>query len=298
MKNFNNIWFFDIDDTLIDTASASQFASKGIKEVFKKRFNHSLAQKATCSFNQIFNLMLVGYRAKDNSDWKNLPRGKKAFKSLLHQVETYQVEVKKKYGAVKKWSREVFIKIAADENQITVSPELVQKAAVGYWQTLTQKTSVFPGAKQLFSYLKSKKAPIFLITSSDSRLKMKPSGQFIYDPKYSENLKKNRIELLKNKGIDYWGLSIGDPEDKPSIEFFQKGLKLAARTLGKEVNTQNCIMVGDSYGGDLKTPYKKLDFGAVVLFEKNGPKKLVKKSPRFFATGDLSQLINLEKLVE
>jgi FMN phosphatase YigB (HAD superfamily) len=112
---------------------------------------------------------------------------------------------------------------------------------------------------------------LFMVTSSDARLKMQPDGQFIYDPEFSEALKRKRIELLKGKGLKFDAISIGDPEDKPHPDFFNKALRVAEAEIGAPVDTRNAIMLGDSYGGDLQTPKEILGFGMVVLRENGKP---------------------------
>ncbi len=137
--------------------------------------------------------------------------------------------------------------------------------------------------------IKTHGRPIYLITSSDARLKMDEIGQFDYDPPYSENLKKQRIELLRKKGIPYNALSIGDPEDKPHLDFFEKGIKIAEQHLGANIDFGNAIMVGDSYAGDLQVPREKLGFGLTVLFNKSTSTTEINAS-RQISTGNLSKV--------
>lgn len=287
----NKVWFFDIDDTLVDTAGTSQVAAEGIGKVFKSNFDEDIARKVTRKFNELFNVMMLGYRVKNKEDWGKVPGGQEEFDQTLKQVESCQEEVIEKYGLFKKWSREIFIKIAADRLGVEVSPELIHEAADAYWMTLTEKTEVFPGAREFFEYLNKKEQPIFLVTSSDARLKMKSNGQFVYDPAYSETLKRERIELLRDKGFDFRLMSVGDPEDKPGIEFFQKSIDMAEDSLRRALDPKECVMVGDSYGGDLETPHTKMDFGLVILFVK-GQQSVKQEGERFISTGNLSDLID------
>ncbi len=66
--------------------------------------------------------MLAGHQA--SSDHKA-----EDYDNLVGRIESTQTRVKEKYGAVKKWSREVFIKIAADDAEIEETPEIVHQAA-------------------------------------------------------------------------------------------------------------------------------------------------------------------------
>lgn len=262
----DSAWFSDIDDTLIDTATTTPEASEGIRKVFEARFGLEKAKIIQNNFNEIFNLILAGLRNKTDDDWAKIEGGKKTFDNLWELVEGYQLEIKNKYGAVKKFSREVFIKIAADKANLEVSAELISEAADAYWVTLSEKTRVFPGVLNLIKEIKEHGRPLYLATSSDARLKLKPDGQFEYIPKESEDFKRERIQLLRNKGIDFNLVSIGDPEDKPHLDFFEKAIKIAETDLGHKIDLSNAIMMGDSFPADLQTPKEKLGFGLVVVF--------------------------------
>ncbi len=264
-----SIWFFDIDDTLIDTATNSITASEGIRKVFENNFDSEVAMNIKDQFNALYNLMYAGYKVKKDEDWLKVDGGKKAFENLNQKVASLQKEIILKWGTYKKWSREIFIKLAADSLKMKVSPELIHEAADAYWITLAKVSNPFPDAVNLMTQIKLHSRPIFLITSSDARLKMRVDGQFEYIPQYSEGLKRERIMMLLEKGIHFNGISIGDPEDKPNIDFFQKAIKLAEEDLGQIIDTSHAIMVGDSFGGDLQTPKEKMGFGLVVLFQKD-----------------------------
>lgn len=262
----NSIWFSDIDDTLIDTAKTTPEASEGVGKVFKARFGMEQAKVIQDNFNEIFNLMLAGLRIKTDEDWAKVEGGKEAFDKLWRQIENYQLEIKDKFGSVKKFSREVFIKIASDRVNLEVSAELISEAADAYWLALSEKTKVFPGVLELIGEIKRRERPLYLATSSDARLRLKFNGQFEYIPKESEDFKRDRIQLLRDKGIDFNLVSIGDPEDKPHLEFFQKAIKIAEADLGHSIDLSNAIMMGDSFPADLQTPKEQLGFGLVVFF--------------------------------
>lgn len=285
-----SIFFLDIDDTIIDTAGTSGAASDGIKKVLETHLTSGQASQIQTNFNQLFDLMLSGYRVKNEDDWQKISGGKPAFDNLVARVERSQQRVKEKYGSIKKWSREVFIKLAADQAGLKVTSELVHEAADAYWLTLTKQTTVFSQAINLIKVIKKHNRPIYLITSSDARLKMDDEGQFDYDPSYSETLKRKRIELLRDKGVDFNKVSIGDPEDKPHVDFFQKGVRKAEEDMGKPVDLSNSLMFGDSFAGDLQTPKEQMGFGLVILFEKGKETTKVVDS-RQINTGDVSQVL-------
>lgn len=264
-----SVWFFDIDDTIINTAGTSSIASNGIKKVFEAHSTSEIASQVQNNFNQLFELMLAGHRITTEEDWQKVPGGKSSFDNLAEEIEAAQKRVKAKYGSVKKWSREVFIKLAADKVGVRVTPEIIHEAADAYWLTLTEQTTVFPQVLDLLQEIKQHNRPVYLITSSDARLKMDEEGQFDYDPTYSESLKRERIELLRAKGVNFNVVSIGDPDDKPHRDFFDKGIRKAEEDLGKPLEPENSLMFGDSFSGDLQTPKEQMGFGLVVLFKKN-----------------------------
>ena len=259
----DSVWFSDVDDTLIDTANTSITASQGIRKVFEPVFGAEKAGEVQANFNNLFALMMAGYRVHRDEDWEKIEGGQKVFNELVEFFKSSQ-QVQAEYGHYKKWSREIFIKRAADIAGLKVTPELVHAAADAYWMDLAEQTEVFPDAIKLSDDIAGHGRPLYLVTSSDARLKMQPDGQFIYDPAYSESLKRERIEILKDKGLKFNAISIGDPEDKPHPDFFNKVLSIAESQLGP-IDRSKAIMLGDSFGGDLQTPKEALGFGLVVL---------------------------------
>lgn len=264
-----SVWFFDVDDTLVDTAKNSIIASEGVREVLKANFNPEVSENVQDKFNDMYNLLYQGYKVKKIKDWNKVPGGKKAYDELNARIADCQKDVVAKYGTYKKWSREIFLKLTADDLGIKISPELVHEAVDAYWMNLARFSEPFPGVLELVNIIKDHGRPIYLITSSDARLKMREDGQFEYIPEYSETLKRERVVILKDKGINFDGLSIGDPEDKPHLDFFEKGIKIAEENLGISIDLKYAIMIGDSFAGDLQTPKEKMDFGLVVLFQKD-----------------------------
>ncbi|MFA6533659.1 MAG: HAD family hydrolase [Patescibacteria group bacterium] len=261
-----SVWFFDIDDTLSDTSDVSAAATVGIERVVAKKFGDEIALVIRNQINNYYNLMLFAGRIKEDSDWDRIG-GKSEFENLYKSIQDCQQSVIEKFGAPKKWSREVLLKLAADKIGVKLDPEFIYEAVDAYWIELSKITSVFPDALELLNAIKEKKRPIYLLTSSDARLKMNPDGQFIYDPEYSEALKRERIELLRDKGVVFDSLIIGDPEDKPHKDFFEKGLARATADLGSKIDMEKVIIVGDQFANDLRTP-KEMNFGWVVLINR------------------------------
>lgn len=261
------IFFFDIDDTLIDTAGTTLLASGSIESELKNVFEEEKANQIKIRFLEIFDSLLAGYRVKNELDWENVKGGKSEFENLSNRIGKMQPRVIKNYGSMKKWSREIFIKLACDDVGVSITSQQIKRATDAYWNILSENSKIFEGVLSLFQTIKFHQRPIYFITSSDSRMTMADDGLFDYVPQVSEKFKRDRIEKLRKKGLDYAGLAIGDPEDKPSREFFEKGITLAKFDLGEYFKYENCLMFGDSFAGDLQTPKELLGFGLVVLFQ-------------------------------
>ncbi len=159
----NSIWFFDIDDTLSNTSDVSADATEGIRRVFKVKHGDNAAVAIKNQVNSYYDLMLSGYRVKSEEGWQKIEGGKDAFHNFLKAVENFQPSIIKEYGAMKKWSREIFVKMAADKLGIKVTSELVHEAVDAYWMELSKITSAFPDAVNLIKEIKTHNRPIYLL---------------------------------------------------------------------------------------------------------------------------------------
>jgi FMN phosphatase YigB (HAD superfamily) len=278
-----SVWFFDIDDTLVDTAGTTKAASEGIKRVFQERYDRATGEKVQSLFVDIFSTMMGGHTSGSGSN--------PFHDEILSVMEERQSGIKAKYGAIKQWSREFFVWFACQKLGISASREVIYEAADAYWMTLVEKTTVFAHVKDLFSEIQSHNRPIYFLTSSDGRLKIDENGMFVYDPAYSEGLKRERIELLREKGLFFRGVSIGDPEDKPHKDFFEKGIKMAEADLKQPIDLSQAIMLGDSYAADLEMPKTILRFGLVVQFVKGMGERVEVVDEHFIKTGSLLDTI-------
>ncbi|MFH0979840.1 MAG: HAD family hydrolase [Candidatus Roizmanbacteria bacterium] len=281
------IFFFDVDDTLVDTGSNSIIASEGIFNVLKQELGEDKSNKIKNRFNQIFQTLMQEHMTTGESN-------KKLHDSIMLRINQLQEPVIKQYGMIKKWSREVFLKMASEDCDIQLKPEIIYSAIDAYWNIISEKSDPMPGVLDLFQEIKAHSSPVYLITSSDARLKINNQGLFEYDSRYSEEFKKKRMETLKQKGLFFNKVSIGDPEDKPHLDFFEKGIRIAEKDLGYKINTKNIIMFGDSYAGDLQTPKEKLGFGLVVLFKKDQG-QTIEESERYISTGNISSVTDYLK---
>lgn len=279
-----SVWFFDVDDTLIDTAGMTIPAAEAVQEVFQNHVSVAQAEQLKNRFVEIFTILMKGHQGSLELQ--------KERDNLLARITKAQPTVLEKYGHIKIWSREIFIKHAAEDLRIAVTPELIHEAADAYWISLSKSIQVLSGVTDLLNQIKEHNRPLYLITSSDARLKMKDDGTFTYSPEYSEGSKRERIEILRGKGIFYNGLSIGDPEDKPHLDFFEKGIRIAEKDLGVKIDMNDAIMIGDSYSGDLETPKEKMGFGLVILIDQK-TKEAVWLDERQVVTPNLKEVAKL-----
>lgn len=295
----NNIWFFDLDDTLVSTTDVHKKACSGVSEALSKYLDSEVAKEVEDLFCHYFQLIFDAYHVRAEDGWKNLCGSKEEYEELLLRIEKAQKNVIREYGYIKRWSREVLIKLAMEvvfkKNDLSIdiikeNPNLIYEPAIAYWNITLEQMHVFDDAKTLLEEIHSRNEPIFITTSSDGRLLLDDDGEFYYDPFYSEKLKHERIEKMQDRGLLFNEIIIGDPEDKPSREYFQKALNIAESYVEHRINTQNCIMVGDSYEGDLKIPLKKLNFGLCVLINRENPNShFIEKN--YFECHDLREII-------
>jgi FMN phosphatase YigB (HAD superfamily) len=273
------VFFFDVDDTLIETAKNSIIASQGIFNTLKKELGKEKAKSVTERFRYIFNTLA-------NQHWANQDQDHSEYDSIIDEINKFQKPVVEKYGNIRKWSREVFLKIASDDLSIHLNPELIYESINNYWEMVSDNSTPIEGVLNLFKKIKSHNRPIYFVTGSDARLKMNSQELFDYDPKYSEQFKAKRINALKNKGLFFNALSIGDPEDKPHLDFFEKAVTIAEKDLGHKLDYKNSIMFGDSYVADLQIPREKMNFGLVVLFKK-GQEKPIEEAESYISLGNI-----------
>ncbi len=259
----HSVWFFDVDDTLITTDKTLEPASVHVKEVLQPIFG-DIAGEIQQRFSEYFNLLRKGYRAVTVDDWKRVPGRKVAFDILYSRIKSALSAVFKNCGFIKPWSREVLLFLAAQDMKVAINPSLLDAAVSAYWQGVSENIEIIPGALFLFQKLHSLNVPIFLLTSSDGRLQVSKKS-FSYNPDYSSNLKRKRLDILKQKGLSYAEAIIGDPDDKPEVKFFERAIRCVSSYLEKQTNPSAAVMVGDSYKLDIATPREILKFGLTVL---------------------------------
>lgn len=256
----NAIFIFDFDDTLSDTYTAHKAGIAGIA----RRMGTKFAKKV----DELFFILLKGFRVHKFDDWEKVAGGKGRYSEVFNKIFQYQAGIKKAWGAPRLWSKEALIKVAGDELWSSFSLGTACEIADLYWERRSQASTIFEHARECLGWLKDHGRPFYVLTDSDSRLRL-IDGEFTYEPAYSESFKRKRIELLRDDIFSPNSIIIGDPEAKPSRAIFEKALRFIERDIGKKPDPAQLAIVGDSYRGDIQTPIEKLGFGLGVLFQRN-----------------------------
>lgn len=293
MSKKDYIFLFDVNHTLINTASYHTLALPLIEEFLSKFIDKDAAVYITKRFNELFLLMVAGFLYSTKTEWGSVKGGKKSYQDLITLISKHQVMVQKEWGFIKKWSREVLLKIAADEIRVHLSTDLITNTATLYWDTITVLSKPFDDACDLFKFLHQKGYPIYLLTSSDGRLQIK-DGHFTYDASFSGNYKQTRIQTLNSKGLFSKGIIVGDPEDKPSLTFFRRAVKTIETDLAKEIQSDSLVIVGNSYADDLAIPITALHFGKAILI--NYAATEIAHDKNFYTINNLLQVKDLLNL--
>ncbi|MCL4353597.1 hypothetical protein M1615_04000 [Patescibacteria group bacterium] len=286
-KTKDKIFLFDVNHTLINTAAYHEKAVKAVKGNLKKHIDKEAAEYIAKRFDELFLLMVAGFLFRTDEEWKKIDGGRKSYENLLDLISKHQVKVKEEWGFIKKWSREVFLKIAADEINVHLLPDLIMRCATIYWDTITDLTEPFDEAKEIVNYIFDRGYPVYLLTSSDGRLQIK-NGYFRYDDKISGGYKKNRMETLRSKELKFRNIIVGDPEDKPLPEYYKRAVKFIEEDLGRKIDLSDLVMTGNSFEDDLETPML-LGFGTGFLF-KEGEKLKKENTRNVYKIGSLLQM--------
>lgn len=265
----NAVFFIDIDDTLIPTADTLHGAGiLAVGRVLGERLDDAnLGDNVAKRMDSYFQLMVKAYRVR-NDDWSLVSGGKAAFNALIARIEAEQQGVLEEWGSIRKWSREAFAKMACDDFNVDVTAELIEELGGAYWMAVTQNMKPYDHAKAFLDTLQTLDRPVFLATSSDGRLIYNEDrGTFVYDPVVSERLKHERMETLRTRhDLAFRLIVVGDPEEKPHDDFFQKAIDAAEEDLGDKIDRGLCVAVGDSFGGDVQVPLERFGFGLGVVF--------------------------------
>jgi FMN phosphatase YigB (HAD superfamily) len=226
----------DIDYTLVDFGKGHQAAIEALASLFGRHLADEVSR--------IFHLVLEGLRRAEDMDWEE----RRAFQDVIYQIKQIQAPLLAKYG-VKPWSREAWIIIAARHLQLLLTPRQVEEGRDAYWHALSDNVTLYDDIYEFLENIQEVGIPLVLMTSSDSICRVTEDHTVMYDPRYSEQYKRDRLKQLP---LRYQELVIGDPIDKPDPRFFDKVFQTVAKfgnfPMGK------ILVIGDSERSDLQEP--------------------------------------------
>ncbi len=172
------IFFFDVDDTLIDTYSNSLKASEAIFATFKNNLGEEKAFHIQKRFKEIFQIMAGGHWGGAGDVVEH--------DKIINRIKALQKPVIGEYGSIRKWSREVIVKIAGEDSGINLEKNLIYEAVDRYWTRISELSMPKAGVLELFQEIKKHDRPAYLVTGSDARLEENEQGLF---PTIRKNLR-------------------------------------------------------------------------------------------------------------
>ncbi|MET7320322.1 HAD family hydrolase [Streptomyces sp. NPDC005549] len=275
------MWLFDVDDTLTDTQSMHHRAAESLKSGLTAFMGPDRASSVSRRFRTVFDELLLLHQQRPVDDEKLRP-----LRELEERVREAQRDISEKWGTTRLFSREILLHIAAEDCGVPLGPERLRLAVDQYWDHMLKHPLVYPDAVRMLQKLENRRAPVYLMTSSDARYRPKAGGGFSYDPRASRHDKRRRMVNLKDHGIRYAKSFIGDPTDKPSEGFYD----LVFSGIAEDLNTPRgdffVVAVGDSYRSDIQTPLALVESAVGILCRRKQPAARV-ESDRALSVGDL-----------
>lgn len=285
------VWLIDVDDTITNTAAMHKRAAMSTADVVGLSVGSHQGKMVARRFDEVFQVMLASHQALPGSQQPtDEPYGTSSPGSLLRRIAACQQAILHDWGAIKKFSREVLLKLAAEDCDVDLSPEQILSATDHYWRQVDEHTVFIRDTLQLLRTLEGRNCPVYLMTGSDGRLIPRTDGQFTYDPQFSKSDKLGRMMGLRQKGVHFQDVFIGDPVDKPEPQFFKILIEGIQGDLGRRLRSADLVVLGDSYRSDLETPLAQglADVGVLYVQGQSAPRL---ESSRVISVGDLSSLI-------
>ncbi len=189
----------------------------------------------------------------------------------MQKMEDLEKPILEMFGEIKKWSREVYLYMAAQKHGIKLSNSDLIFLSNSLWKKITQNAKYYSDTIPFIGSLLSKQIHFYLISASDCRLTLDDkTGLFHYDPKYSQNLKLQRLSKLTDLGIPKENIFIADPYDKPNPWVFRQALNQAKKDVKGKFTS---VMIGDSLKNDL-LPAKVAGMDKFFWLKRNSAKVL------------------------
>lgn len=262
----DTVWLSDLDDTLIDTARMHDKAVLSVITRLKSFIHETEAVRIGKRFNDLFQLLIKAHQSNGPDAAASHSQSMMEAEDLTARIENDQQDIIERWGAPKRFSREALLKVAGDDYGVRFTAAQIQYTIDGYWEDLKYHPIYFSGAVTLTKRVMEAGYPLFIMTSSDGRLTLSDTGQFEYDPDLSRTFKADRVESLREQGLAYRDVIIGDPVDKPTPDFFEILYRRVEQGLSGRFNPRHCVVLGDSYRSDLKIPMSQWDAGLGILY--------------------------------
>ncbi|WP_256791959.1 hypothetical protein [Terrabacter sp. Ter38] len=277
------VWVSDVDDTLVDTKAMHSKAAEAMAPALNSTLGVSKTQHVLHCFRATFDALLDAHQESHDSEDAT------DYTALEERVEDCQISIRRRWGATKRFSREVLIWIAGQDCGLALTADQVGSATDAYWAEMTARPQVFADAPELFTLVRENSGlwPL-LMTSSDARFHLGLDGQFEYDVARSLAFKEARIAKLNDFGISHGGLFVGDPVDKPDPEYFAR-LFTHVDSLQRPKSKRLTVFLGDSYRSDIEVPLS-LNTQAVGVLVDRGTLKPRVVDDRLIVVNTLSHL--------
>ncbi len=231
----------DVDYTLVNFEKGHQEGQKRLADLFGQYFADEV--------EYLFRLTLEGQRKPLTETWVY----RRAYTILMNKIKALQSSFIDTHG-IKVFSREVEIAIVADRLGIGINKKLIERGRDAYWSAVGEIEALYPDAQSFIDTIHKKSKPFFLMSGSDSIMKVNEDCSFDYDPDVSYAYKRKRFEKFP---FHFNEAFFGDPIDKPDPRFFEMVFMKLKKNLGYMVTKENILFVGDSPRNDLEIPFER-----------------------------------------
>ncbi|MBL8955637.1 MAG: HAD family hydrolase [Myxococcaceae bacterium] len=227
---------FDVDDVMVDTDAAGIAAMAAVDA------------RIAPLLQRHYETLIANLRGL------NPP----AYAPLRRRIEGWQQGL----SEVKQWSRECLVAICFEDLGVRPTRELILREAATYWRVVTEKTVVYPDARELAGRLLARGITVHFASNSDGFLGFdEATRRFTYDPAEGVRRKIQRLALLREVGMHEGNITVGDPIGKPHPEFYERALSGLDRGA--------TLVVGDSLSNDV-LPFLKAGARQGVWLRRHG----------------------------
>ncbi|MBI2137305.1 HAD family hydrolase [Candidatus Woesearchaeota archaeon] len=207
----------DVDGTLAQFNNSA--GAEKVAEILIKRFGSKGRQAGEDFLNayKTMNLMHHGKKSPEHA-------------AVMDALNSYTIKLPPELGQTGQnfmWSRELWLKYASELRKLNLTWNMIIEIVDSYWETASINSPPYPEVRECIEKLAKQGLRLFLMTASDHRLTFR-NGAITYEPKVSEQKKIKRVLEQGFSGIfKPQQIITGDPFNKPSMEFWQKCIKIA-----------------------------------------------------------------------